>query len=105
MAILSREDFLNSVRTRIGEDTSDESITFIEDMTDTYDELARASADATDWEAKYNQLDADWRKRYIDRFNGKTDDDVDDSMDEGGSSDDEYEAPTTYEDLFKRKED
>ena len=35
MAVRTREEILESIRSRIGEDTSDESISLLEDITDT----------------------------------------------------------------------
>lgn len=71
MAVLSKDEFFNRIRERIGEDTSDETLTFIEDVTDTYNELeGRAEGDGTDWKAEYDRLDSEWRTRYRDRFWG-----------------------------------
>lgn len=52
----------------IGERNDDESLEILEDVADTLTD------EPEDWHEKYNQLDADWRKRYRDRFNGVTDD-------------------------------
>lgn len=68
MAVLNREEFINRVNDIIGDDGSDTAISFLEDMTDTYDDLA-ARTD-TDWEQKYKDLDEAWRKRYTHRFLG-----------------------------------
>lgn len=51
----------------IGDRTDDEALSILEDVADTLTE------EPEDWHEKYNQLDADWRKRYRDRFNGKPD--------------------------------
>lgn len=69
MAILSREDFFARLQARIGTETSDESITFLEDMTDTYNDLERrANGDGIDWERKYHELNESWKKKYTHRF-------------------------------------
>jgi len=36
MSVLSKEEFEQLIKSRVGEDTSDESIKFIEDTMDTY---------------------------------------------------------------------
>ena len=69
MSVLEREAFFERVQNRIGDDTSDEAIQFIEDMTDTYNDLEnRAVGDGTDWEQKYKELDESWKKKYAHRF-------------------------------------
>ena len=39
MAILDKESFFASIKTRVGDDVSDDAMKFIEDMTDTYNSL------------------------------------------------------------------
>lgn len=98
MAVLSRDDFMNRLKERIGDDTSDTAIAFLEDITDTYDDMNNRLSDTTDWKAKYEQNDADWKAKYRERFFSKQKDDEHDDTDvDGGRSD----APKTFEDLFK----
>lgn len=69
MAVKTREEILESVRARVGEQTDDESIAFIEDISDTLTNLeTKAKGDGTDWKAKYEENDAEWRKKYTERF-------------------------------------
>lgn len=68
MAVLSREDFLANIQGRIGEDNSDEAMKFIEDMTDTFDDLSSKIGDKEDWKAKYEENDKSWREKYKARF-------------------------------------
>lgn len=69
MAVLNREEFFSRLQTAIGTDTSDDSISLIEDMTDTYNDLeSRANGDGTNWEQKYKELDESWKKKYRHRF-------------------------------------
>lgn len=69
MAVLGKDDFFAAVQGRIGTDTSDEAITFVENMTDTYNDLMnKANGDGTDWEQKYKELDDSWKARYKHRF-------------------------------------
>lgn len=69
MAVKTREEILESFRTRIGENPDDESISFLEDVTDTLNDFeARANSDGTDWKSKYEENDANWRKKYTERF-------------------------------------
>lgn len=69
MAVKTREEILESFRTRLGENPDDESISFLEDVTDTLNDFeARANSDGTDWKSKYEENDANWRKKYTERF-------------------------------------
>ena len=69
MAILTREEFLTTIHNKIGDDSSDESIKFLEDMTDTYNDLEdKINNNGEDWKHKYELNDAMWKKRYQNRF-------------------------------------
>lgn len=69
MAIRTREEIMQAVQNNLGDvATTDSGIELIEDLTDTLADLETRASDQTDWEAKYNQLDADWRQRYTARF-------------------------------------
>lgn len=69
MAVKTREEILAELKTRVGEQTDDESIAFLEDVTDTLSDLeTKAKGDGTDWKAKYEENDAEWRKKYTERF-------------------------------------
>ena len=74
MAVLNKEEFFNRVRDRIGDDSSDEAISFLEDVTDTYNNLENnGNKDGIDWEQRYRENDEAWKKRYANRFyNGST---------------------------------
>ena len=69
MAVKTREEILESLKTRLGENPDDESISFLEDVTDTLDNFKkRANGDGTDWKSKYEENDVNWRKKYTERF-------------------------------------
>lgn len=104
MAVLSREDFIMRVKSRLGEELTDEDIAFLEDMTDTYDDLNGRVGD--DWKGKYDALDREWRSKYVERFNsGSGVDFAEDSTGEVEENSDEDVYVTTYEELFKETED
>ena len=103
MAILDREEFFARLNERLGNDTSDESIKFLEDMTDTYNDLeTRANSDAADWERKYHELDETWKKRYRHRFfSGGSK-----FVPEKETEEEDYEPEeVTIEDLKKKKKE
>lgn len=72
MAVKDRDSILSAVKQMIGDNTSDEAIALMEDITDTITDYETKVADKTDWEAKYDEMDASWRRKYIERFSGKT---------------------------------
>lgn len=101
MAVKTREEIMEAIRKRIGEDTSDEAISLLEDVTDTFTDYETKVADKTDWKAKYDEMDANWRKKYMDRFSGKTGEEVKDEQEEQIKDDSE---PRTFDELFTERE-
>lgn len=97
MAILTKDEVLEKVKNYVGDDTTDEALRFVEDITDTINDLS--NNDSGEWEKKYHDLDEEWRKKYIDRF-FSTSDEVEDEEDE----EDEEGKEVTYDDLFTTKE-
>lgn len=92
----SKDELLTALRGVLGDNQTDEAIALIEDVTDTFD------APAEDWEQKYKDNDAAWRKKYTDRFFSAGD------VDQGTGSNtetvieaEEEQKPLTYDDLFK----
>lgn len=94
MAVKTREEILESFRTRLGENPDDDSISFLEDVTDTLDDFEkRANGDGTDWKSKYEENDANWRKKYTERFfSGEPNPEPKPEQDD---------TPRTFSDLFK----
>lgn len=103
--ILSKADLMKIVNERItGED--DETLAILENITDTIDDYeTRASGDGEDWKKKYEENDASWRQKYRERFfNSSVEETVIDKPEEN-TVEEESSEPTTFEDLFKEKED
>lgn len=101
MAVKTYGEILEAVRKRIGEDTSDEAISLLEDVTDTFADYETRVADKTDWKTKYDEMDASWRKKYMDRFSGKTGEEVKEEQEEQIKDDSE---PRTFDELFTERE-
>lgn len=89
MAKLTRADFMERLKTFLGEDTSDEALTLLEDANDSFEE-----GDGVDWKQRYEENDKEWRQKYKDRFFNKSEDDNDDDIDEP-------EEKKSFTDLFK----
>lgn len=100
MAVKTKDELLEIIKERIGDDTSDETISFIEDITDTlsdYEEKA-TNSDTEDWKTKYEENDKMWREKYRERFFSKTVE----KEDEDFEDEDEIKS-LSYDDLFEEK--
>lgn len=99
MAVKTKDELMGAIRARIGEDKSDEAISLVEDISDTFDDFqSKATSDGTDWKAKYEENDATWRQKYRDRFFNNSDTKDDEMEDEG-----EEIKTLTYDELFKEE--
>ena len=104
MAVKSKDDLLNSIRAKLGDDTSDDTLSLLEDVTDTFNSLT-ANPDGEDWKKKYEENDKQWREKYRDRFfNTETDGKDDDPINEPPPAPAPSNSPTTFEELFKEEE-
>ena len=98
MAVRTREEILDSIRARVGEQADDETISFLEDVTDTLTDFeTRANGDGVDWEQRYKDNDAEWRKKYTERFFSSEPKE----QPKDQPFDPEPTKPKTFEDLFK----
>lgn len=95
MAVKSKAEILELIKARVGDDTSDEALAIIEDVTDTLDDYEARIADSGDWKARYEQNDAEWRQKYRDRFFQPAA--------EPEPEPEEVEEKTTFEDLFEEE--
>lgn len=96
MAVKTREEIIAELKSRVGEQTDDETIAFLEDVTDTLSDLeTKAKGDGTDWKAKYEENDAEWRKKYTERFYSS-----DPVSDPKPPKKDDTPKPKTFAELF-----
>ena len=94
--VKSRDEILEIIRARVGDDNSDETLSFIEDIADTMNDYESRLADSPDWKTRYEENDKEWRKKYKDRFfNAPV---KDEEVIEEEITD---ETPKKFEDLFK----
>lgn len=102
MAVKTKEEILSLIKDHLGDDTSDTALQLVEDINDTLDSLEKP-ADSEDWKTKYEQNDAEWRKKYRDRFfnTGSTDDKPNEPLEP--EEPEEPEDPVTFDDLFKKE--
>ena len=70
MAIKTREEIMTVLNAKFSDDSSDETIALLEDVSDTITDLSnKANGDDVDWKKKYEENDAEWRSKYKARFN------------------------------------
>lgn len=111
---LTREEYMDSIASIIGERTDDEAVKFVEDMTDTFDGNVNTDNEETintlnatikELTDKNNAIDEEWRKKYMARFYGGSDEEAnpsnqsvieDETMIESGED-------ITIDDLFKEE--
>lgn len=92
MAIRTREELMAQLQTMVGEDTSDETLSFIQDVSDTLG-ADNSAQRITELETQLEEQDKEWRKKYRDAFfTGKPDDSIEDEPD--------HSTPKRFEDLF-----
>lgn len=99
MAVRTAEEIMASVKERIGEDTSDEALAFIEDIQDTLSDMNNRVSESGDWKQKYEDNDRSWREKYQKRFFEGTP--SDNEPHDTDPMDDDPEPPKRFEDLFK----
>ena len=96
MAVKTSEEIMNYIKEKTKDDTSDETLQFVEDISDTLNDYETRTKDQTDWEQKYKDNDTKWRQKYRDRFfSGDNNNDADNH-----EPDEENEEPKTFTDLF-----
>lgn len=98
--IVTLNELLNTLNDIIGENTSDEALSMIENLTDTFNDLSTKATnnDAEQWKSKFEENDKAWREKYKARF-----------MSGGSEPPDPPEPPEppekkTFESLFKEEE-
>lgn len=99
--IKTKDELFEAIKNKFAEDDSEETISLIEDITDTVNDYNSRLSSETDWKTKYETNDAEWRKKYKERFfnsAGNNEDDV--------PTDDvpEQNKKLRFEDLFTVKE-
>lgn len=106
MAVKKKTELMEQVKTILGEDTSDNALALVADLSDTIDdyETRVQSTDAESWKKKYEDNDKMWRERYRERFfsGGNPTDNKDQDEDRDLDNDKkEPELKTDFNELFK----
>lgn len=101
MAVKTREEILESLRGRFGEELTDDDIAMLEDITDTFTDFEEKTNDVTNWKNKYEENDKAWKKKYSDRFFSK---DGGENVNPGNPVEPDDEPIKSFDDLFTVKE-
>ncbi len=94
MAVKTVAEIMEGLKGILGDNTSDDVLVFTENLSDTLN----ANNDGTDWKTRYEENDANWRKKYRDRFFNSPADSSDPDEDNESSGEDKK---LTFESLFK----
>lgn len=97
MSVVSKEDLIKRFAEKFTGDTSDEVIQLTEDLTDTLEDFIARVEDKEDWKAKFEENDANWRKKYKDRFLDSSDSNDNESREQ----DEDENTNVTFNDLFE----
>lgn len=99
MAVKTKEELMCFIKEKTKDDTSDDTLAFIEDINDTFNDYDNRIRDSTDWKQKYEDNDKEWRQKYRDRFFSGELNENDKS--EEKNEKEEKKTPRTFADLFK----
>lgn len=99
--VRSKEELIEEIRAVVGDDTSDNVIALIENVSDTITELE--TSDGEEWKQKYEENDKMWREKYISRFTEGTTEPTAEAEPTEPTADEEKEK--TFEDLFEEEKE
>lgn len=99
MAVLNKADLLAKVGKIVGDNTSDDALSLLEDLSETYDDLEKKTGGESEWKTKYEENDKMWRQKYRDRFLQATPKE-DEEKPEEPEQDNTPKLKTTFEELF-----
>ena len=95
--VKTKDEIMNEIRAYIGDRSDDQTIALIENISDTIDDYAAHG----DYDEKLMAVEAEWRRKYIDRFmsGGENKSDVEITEDE------EKKEDITIDDLYTESEE
>lgn len=99
MAVISKEDLIKKFNSFAGENATDEALSFLEDLSDTFSDYETKTKDTTNWQAKYTENDKMWREKYKARFSQPVKDSIPAPKEEPALGPED--EPLSYEGLFK----
>lgn len=98
MPVITTDEFMNRIRTLVGDDTSDETLATIQDFSDTLNSFGDSANEIARLNSQLTEQDEAWRKKYRDAFfHGPEEREPDNPHDDGPKK-------LTFESLFTTKE-
>lgn len=87
MAVLTRDELMDGVKTIVDDVTTDECVKFLEDLSDTLDafdndKYTELVGELEKLKSDYERMEMDWRKKYTDRFFAEKVDDIEEKVDD-----------------------
>ena len=101
--IKSKEELIEEIRAVVGDDTSDNVIALIENVSDTITELE--TSDGEEWKQKFEDNDKMWREKYISRFTEGTTEPTTEPTEPTTEPTEDEEKEKTFEDLFEEEKE
>ncbi len=103
--IKTTTEILELIKNKFADDTSDETLSFIEDVSDTLKEKDSLAGASEEWKKKFEDNDTMWREKYKSRFFNSADAGASDPPTgiEDIEKPDEPPKQLEYDDLFKQK--
>ena len=101
--IKSKEELIEEIRAVVDDDTSDNVIALIENVSDTMTELE--TSDGEEWKQKFEENDKMWREKYISRFTEGTTEPTAEAEPTTEPKEDDEEKEKTFEDLFEEEKE
>lgn len=106
MVVKKKEEIMAAIKAILKDNTSDEALALVEDVSDTLDQTAKGEdveAVRREMQQKYDELDKSWRTKYRERFFTQTSDDKPDIPEPKAGP--EPETKQTFESLFEERKD
>lgn len=98
MSVVDKAELIRRLSERFMDDNSDEVIQLTEDLSDTLNDYDKRVNDKEDWKTKFEENDAEWRKKYKERFLNTSN--SEEENDNQNSDEDDYKN-VTFNDLFE----
>lgn len=100
--VRNKSELIETIKTFIGENDSDEAIAILEDVSDTFTDLEGRINDKEDWKTKYEENNKAWRKKYKERFTAPLPEKESEDP-ETPEENPEEENELTFDNLFKNE--